>query len=268
MFTLDVNEFRKVISTLERVRFALSKDLINEQDKPVGSEIKPRIRKHLAAMQEQATVLQCIVTSKTVERCIAALDGDDFTGKDVLKHFDHIGLNLEDELGVTTVVVLESKFAQYHATTAPLFGDTVFKLFPSISDEISASGRCLAFGCGTAAAFHLMRVMEVGLRAVGRSLGITDGKNWGDYLSRLNARISQNKAKRPRGWTNDEPFFEDIIGDLTAVKTAWRNPTIHTVKPFDQNQAEILFVAVRSFMQRLATRFDENGKRPARAKTK
>jgi hypothetical protein len=58
-------------------------------------------------------------------------------------------------------------------------------------------------------------------------------------------------------WKRDEAFFRDIAGDLTVIKIAWRNPTMHIVRHYTNEEAEEVFRAVRTFMRRLATRFVE-----------
>jgi hypothetical protein len=50
------------------------------------------------------------------------------------------------------------------------FGKEIPTQFPTARDDIEEAGKCLAFGRGTACVFHLMRIMEVGLRALGQSL--------------------------------------------------------------------------------------------------
>jgi hypothetical protein len=49
-----------------------------------------------------------------------------------------------------------------------LLGDAVTAKFPDAVVEIRNAGNCLAVGCSTAAVFHLMRVVEFGLRALSR----------------------------------------------------------------------------------------------------
>src|SRR5580704_15527436 len=50
------------------------------------------------------------------------------------------------------------------------FGEDILKKFDPARDDIEEAGKCLAYGRGTGCVFHLMRVMEVGLRALAASL--------------------------------------------------------------------------------------------------
>ena len=67
--------------------------------------------------------------------------------------------------------------------------------------ELDEAAKCLALGRSTAAVFHLMRAMEVGIRSVARCLGIPDPlkpaeRNWGSILKPdLNSKLALALAK-------------------------------------------------------------------------
>lgn len=144
-----------------------------------------------------------------------------------------------------------------------LFGPEVAARFPSASDDIREAGKCLAFDRGTASVFHLMRVMERALYALGASLNdpalqpITT-KNWDDILSRCRGQLKKDLKDREPEWRAHPEFYADCTDRLIAVKEAWRNPTMH-IRPdgYSVEQAEEVFARVRSFMQRVATRLSE-----------
>jgi hypothetical protein len=52
----------------------------------------------------------------------------------------------------------------------------------------------------------------------------------------------------------DEPFFSTATVNLRAVKDAWRNPTMHVERVYDEELATELWGAVRAFMRHLATK--------------
>lgn len=139
-------------------------------------------------------------------------------------------------------------------TEPHLFGEKVSDSFPSAIDDIADAGKCLALGQGTATVFHLMRVMEAGLKALGSALGIPYAPSWESYLRQISDRISADHKTKSDEWKNEEPFYRDVAGDLQIVKSSWRNPTMHIVKKYTPDEADGIFRAVCSFMQRLATR--------------
>jgi hypothetical protein len=62
----------------------------------------------------------------------------------------------------------------YYEQDPSLFGQDVSAKFPSASYEIAEAGKCLALDRSTASAFHAIRCLEAGIRAISRCLGIPD----------------------------------------------------------------------------------------------
>jgi hypothetical protein len=97
-----------------------------------------------------------------------------------------------------------------------------------------------------------MRVMEIGIRTAARCLGIPDptkpaDRNWGNILRAIKANLDAHGGQSPtKMWT-------------TASDKAWRNPTMHVEIKYTNDEAEHVFVAVRDFTMKLASRCDENG---------
>src|SRR5690606_26266986 len=129
--------------------------------------------------------------------------------------------------------------------------------FAKANRDIEHGAKALACGLGTAAVFHMMRVMEHGLKVLAKGLGIPYAPSWESYLSQIETRIKTKHKAKGVAWKRDEPFFRDILGDLQAVKIAWRNPTMHIVRHYDQDEGDDVFRAVKRFMNRLAERFSE-----------
>lgn len=149
---------------------------------------------------------------------------------------------------------------------AALFGADVASKFASgVAFEIDEAAKCLALGRSTAAVFHLMRVMEIGVRAPCACLGMPEptgnGKNWGNMLSALKTEMERRKRQSPPQWSqlSDPAFFAEIHVSLDAVKNVWRNATMHIENKYTQEEAEHIFAAVRGFMKKLASRCDEAG---------
>ena len=65
------------------------------------------------------------------------------------------------------------------------------------------------------------------------------------------------------GQWSDRAFFDDAYVSLDAVRSAWRNSTMHVDAVYPKDKAEDIFAAVRRFMVTLASRLDEDGQPPA-----
>jgi hypothetical protein len=78
-----------------------------------------------------------------------------------------------DELKSKTMLSLTYAEAQTFNEEKP-FGENVSIKFPSLIYEINEGTKCLALGRSTASAFHSIRCLEGGIRAISRCLKIPD----------------------------------------------------------------------------------------------
>ena len=152
-----------------------------------------------------------------------------------------------DELQSALFMFIPSARADYYRDEH-LAGIEVENKFPSVAEDISEAGKCFAFGRFTATVFHLMRVMEIGVRQLAKSLNaaINTDRVWGDILRDVSAEID----KMPKGPKKEE--FQEIYVYLSSVKDVWRNSTMHPKATYTEEEAERVFANVRQFMQRLA----------------
>ena len=132
----------------------------------------------------------------------------------------------------------------------------MYKAFPTTDFDIEGAGKCIAFGQGTACVFHLMRVMEVGLRVLGDALNLpsTSNRNWDDILNKADKEVKTRRTDQSPEWQADEVFFSSAVAHLRSVKTAWRNPTMHIEAKYTEEEAEDIWNHVASFMRHLSTR--------------
>lgn len=94
---------------------------------------------------------------------------------------------IKDELYCKKFIYLEPKRLRLYEPDRPLFGEAIADRFPAAVFEIDEAAKCLALGRSTAAVFHLMRLMEIGIRALARCLQIPDPvkpaeRNWAMIL--------------------------------------------------------------------------------------
>src|SRR5262249_6091339 len=82
-----------------------------------------------------------------------------------------IANSVEAELTQLTCFRISAEDAKYF-TARRLFGEEVATKFVPANQDIEEAGKCLALSRGTATVFHLMRVMEAGLKALAKPLGI------------------------------------------------------------------------------------------------
>jgi hypothetical protein len=229
---------------------------------------KTYLRDKLESLRDHLSIIGGDVTLLAVDELIDRARYDWVTWGYVKDRLGEINNTLRREISTKTLLVLEARDQAYFAPKVPHFGNEVATKFPTgAAFEIDEAAKCLALGRPTAAVFHLMRVMEIGIRAVARCLGITDPikpaeRNWGHILKSIKDDLAAHGGKSPdKAWAQagEADFFDGAHVSLDAVRVAWRNPTMHVEKKYTDDEAEHVFGAVRGFMTKLASRCDENG---------
>jgi hypothetical protein len=167
---------------------------------------------------------------------------------------------LGNELSERKLVFIPPSFVQFLEQDA-LFDDAVNQAFPSAQPEIKDAGNCLAVGLPNAAIFHLMRVAELGLRALAKTLNVKmpvqiEFATWGQVIDAIDKKLAQLKGQTPAK-SEKAQFYSGLILEIRAFSHLWRNPVMHARSRYDEPQAQSAFNHVRSFMQRLAERVKE-----------
>jgi hypothetical protein len=226
----------------------------------VKSNNKKVMKDHATSFEE----IQLHMCQKQTMRIVDELDKG-LKVKDFSKMLDNLYERIIDETTLVHFLCLSAREREFFLASTPVFGDEVQVKFPTASYEIEESSKCLALSRDTAAVFHLMRCMEIGIRAVAKSLAIPDpikggDRNWGEMLKKIKSAMDAKNATGPDHWKpDDRNIFESAYGSLDAVRVAWRNTTMHVENKYSPDEAEHIFGAVRGLMRRLASRMDENG---------
>ena len=145
-------------------------------------------------------------------------------------------------------------------TETPLFGDQVNEAFPSARYDISEAGHCLALKRPTACVLHLMRALESGLSSLSTALGISlTRKGWDAILNQLEKEIRLRSTETSDAkWKNEgEQFFAQAATHFRMIKDAWRNHAMHGRDKYTEEEAEVIYGSVRSFMRHLSERLSE-----------
>jgi hypothetical protein len=222
-------------------------------------------------MQEQATellinleVLEAEMSTIPARKMLEAVsDPRGFLWSHVLSLSEKVHERLIDELSLVKVFVLEKSMANFYEQPSPLFGSEVDAKFPSASYEIEEAGKCLALGRTTASAFHSIRCLEAGIRAIARCLGISDPtkgaeRSWMIILRTIKAEIDRRwpPSHIHRG---DADFFGDAYASLSGMQNPWRNATMHLDQTYTTEHARHILDVVGGLMKKLASRLDERG---------
>jgi hypothetical protein len=161
-----------------------------------------------------------------------------------------------DDVGRCHVFAVDEREADLLNDQQP-FGAPVFDAFPSATFDIEEAAKCLALDRSTGAVFHMMRVVEIGLKATANALGIPYAPSWESYLRQIKPKLEEDWDRKAPEWRAEEPFFRDAYTHLHAVKLSWRNPTMHVVKTYTPEMADDIWSAVKGFMRHLSTKLTD-----------
>src|ERR1039458_495119 len=179
----------------------------------------------------------------------------------ILSEIDGIKDSIVQELVKRKFVYIHTGEQRYFENDC-LFGKDVEKAFGSARTDLIEAGNCKALDLHTAAVFHLMRVVERGLRALAKSLGIEKiNEKELEYVG-LNPLIEEVEktveivvkpialSKNSESKDRDLAYYRGLLVDLRHFKDVDRDPVSHTRKTYDPRTAPVVFRNVESFMKR------------------
>lgn len=172
--------------------------------------------------------------------------------------FQAINQRITDELESLSFFHIPTEKVEFYENSMEKFGQQVSTVFPDAIFDIDESGKCFGTQRNTACVFHLMRIMEVGLRFLAEKLNIPATiPTWDGILKKIDAELQKEKKDKSQEWLGLESVIAEAASHLRAVKTAWRNPTMHIEKKYTDEEALDIYSAVRGFMRHLATKLKE-----------
>jgi hypothetical protein len=203
--------------------------------------------------------LQLPITRIQVDRLGKSAHLNECTYGDVVQSLRKVTTRFTDELENTLLFHIASDMQNFLENARKEMGEEVIAQFPEITFDIEEAGKCLALERGTACVFHLMRIMEAGLRTVAKALtvDVLSNRSWDSMLKKMHAAIEAQHARDE--WTD---FYNEIVAKGYAVKDAWRNPTMHIEKKYTPEEAKDIFHAVRGFLRHLASKLGEGNASP------
>jgi hypothetical protein len=135
-----------------------------------------------------------------------------------------------------------------------LLDTPIYDNFRSAWEEFQRAGHCYAFGENTACVFHLMRIVDFGLRQVAKRLGIEyDARNWSGIGKKIQHKMEQKYDTKTDDWKKSEPMYAEILTDIQAISRGHRNPVLHELeKKYEERDAQHMLNVVEGFMLHLA----------------
>jgi hypothetical protein len=153
------------------------------------------------------------------------------------------------------------------------WGDTI-GAFPSAKLEIEEGVDCYALEHNTSAVFHMMRVAELGLRALARERQLSwpnkpkpiEWAEWQELIDKIEKGGRSAALSHPKGPSRDAAlaFYSGACGQFHAFKDKYRNLVMNFRASYDELDALRAINQVRDFMNGLSAKVKENTRRPIR----
>lgn len=257
MLTLNADRFLWLFSNLNVLRGLM---LPNTSDTPGGTlTLDARTTEDVAEIETLLKELG-LGAHKEAGRLLSTLRYKDTHDMNAIGvHFGALNDRVHDDFSERCLLMLNPGRGALYEPNSPLWGPDIRARFPKACFDIDESGKCLAVGRYTASVFHLMRAVEIALKAIGKSLGIKPpprNDNWGIWLGAIKDAIT--KRGQDRAWV-DKDYYQDIYQRLDSVKDASRNPTMHVETIYPEEEAEILFRITELLFRKIASRMDQDG---------
>lgn len=216
----------------------------------------------LERLQQQCQIfgLDAVVSLLSFSRFEMKSPGSAYFGKlthnDIEIRLSRIDFMFRDQAEKQVFFRLSSEESEKFANDE-LFGPEVAEAFPSDESlyEIREAGSCFALGRYTASVFHLMRVLEKGLKALADDLQVAfsipfEYENWQNIIEQIEAKIRElEKQAKGQKKTDALKTYSEIARQFRYFKDAWRNGVAHSREVYDEHGAASIFAHVKEFMQ-------------------
>jgi hypothetical protein len=219
---------------------------------PVG--LKPVIRKNLRQIRVECERLDLRASVGCIDDTLLDLKLEFLPAERWEQIYTELDNSIRRDMQTTLFFHVPFNQREFYKQKA-LFGQTVAERFPRAVHDIEEAGTCYAFGLPTACALHLMRVMEIGVQAFGRILGVDfpEDKEWGKILNIATGKIrEQTELKERHGRDPEVIAWNQIHAHLNSVGVGCRNQYMHPKETVTMEEAKDLIGLVGGFMRTLA----------------
>jgi hypothetical protein len=265
---LNVLELLNLFQTHERavhVNDRLNKFLQKSGELPVENEhdfgdVRSTGLHCFTEMEPECIALELVASLATVRKLMTLLALPTSQFSDLYPLANELRGRLIDEMESKCFVALNTREREYYEQ--PRNGwEQIITRFPDSVIDIEEASKSFALSRYTAAVFHSLQVVEVGLVELGKLIGVSDPlPGWTATTNALQKIIKKGHEARTTFERQNFAFFEQIQGTIEGLKNAWRNKVSHVhgkltllTSEFSPEIAEEILFATRAFMRRLAT---------------
>jgi hypothetical protein len=235
---------------------------------PIPDDLRAVAQAHFVDLAPLCGVYGLTASRITAERINRLLSARDDSPVETLRLLIvELQGRLIDELSAPRFFSVTDKEADHYNNPRKEW-ESVLGRFGSAVVDIEEARKCYALARYTAAVFHCLQVVEVGLIALGGFIGVTDPlSGWTAVTKRLKTIVDKKYSERTDFEKEHFAFLEQVQATAEALKNAWRNKVSHVQGrlavalggEFTPEIAEEIMMATRSFMRRLAEEMPTDG---------
>lgn len=268
MLDLNASAFLGAATNLARLHQIFS-GLGADQSLLIPSSVE-LISNHVSAFRDEAEKLGARLSVVAANRFMEAINREPctITVQQAVITLDDIESRFADYLTEVRMFVLyQQESSLFEPADVLIEIDGFAAAFPSAAFEVEEAAKCVALGRYTAAVFHAMRMLEVGIRSLAKRLNIPDPtkpaeKNWGVILKCIKEKIDELWPGRSNLSSSEGAAFEKLYASLDAVRNPWRNATMHVETIYAPHEALHIIRCSAYFMRQLSELCDESGLPP------
>ena len=264
----NVNVMALLSATTEIARLhQILTSLTNAHGEVLTNESVQLIAPRVQNFREEAERLGAKIAVRAADRAIAKLEEEPcpLTLGAITENLRDIESRFADHLIDISMIALTTEETVFLQNADALIEIDGFSLsFPRTSFEVEEAAKCVALGRHTAAVFHAMRMLELGVKALAKRLAIDDPtkpaeKNWSFILKAIKARIDELYPSNQRMPGSEGAEFEALYANLDAVRNPWRNATMHVETIYAPHEALHILRCSAFFMRKLHVLCNEDG---------
>ena len=254
MLRLNGSTFINATSTLAYLRSWLETHVDSGDEKISDEDSKEMLTGTLRSLRNEVVLVGANLTAMVIDRAIEQIEKGECTEKKLGENIKTIQGRLEDELTLTSLMVLERDKAAYYDLKEPIFSEDVDQRLPKeIIDHFKEANKCYALDRYSACIYHLMGTLDITFKCIAKSLNtsidIFDPKlDWEKIIHNIQAGITSMSQSQPKKWKKKEVLFEGLLLDIRAIRRVVRNPSAHYRETYTAEDALKFLNAIKTFM--------------------
>ena len=258
MLKVSADAFYRAVTMIEQIQNLF---LLQGKDVRPSEKDADELVQRLELIKSHTDQLSLPMTRVWIDKIELRAYQDWITYGELVAEINELHHRFIDELETRLLFHVPWEIACYYTEPLNQMGAEVLKMFPDIVHDLEEAGKSLALDRSTACVFHLMRIMEAGLRHLcteAQSFGISipdpaSNRSWAGWLDPIEKEIRKDRNVKSGDWNAIEPLYAQVCAHLRTVSTAWRNPTMHVGQKYTPEESRDIFNATKSFMIHLAT---------------